>query len=392
VYRARGNYPLALAHLEAFKRLDDEGRSVAASANVALTGARFDFARQQLEIEQLRSTQLQRDIRLRQSQQINQTLLFAAFVLGGALLIAWLAWRASMLRRHRNVISEKNATLTKTLVERDGEIARRVEIESQLRLAMETAQQASRAKSHFLANMSHELRTPLNAVIGFSEVIAQGKLPTAKCAEYAADICAGGRHLLSILNDLLDMARIESGRVTLADDIVPLADVVEHAVSVLGCEKRTDNKQVRVLPEKHDVLVRGDELRLRQIAINLISNALKFTAEDGLVEIAVERTLDGVDLVVRDNGSGIPPEKLQMILEPFGQAESTYARVHGGVGLGLPIVKSLTELHGGRLTLTSEVEKGTVARVHLPLERVVEAPTDAPSVQPRAALSITPAA
>ena len=131
-------------------------------------------------------------------------------------------------------------------------------------------------------------------------------------------------------------------------------------------------------------------MRLRQIAINLISNALKFTAEDGVVEIAIERTLDGVDLIVRDNGSGIPPDKLQMIMEPFGQAESTYARVHGGVGLGLPIVKSLTELHGGRLSLTSDVGKGTVACVHLPLERVVEVTVAAPL--PKPVLNITSAA
>jgi signal transduction histidine kinase/tetratricopeptide (TPR) repeat protein len=371
VYRAEGNFPLAMAHLEAFKRLDDQGRSLASSANLALLGAQFDFARQDLEIEHLKSAELERDIRLRKSQAEFQTVMFAAIVLAAVLLLLWIAWRHALLNRHRNAIAQKNTELMKTLSERDGEIERRIEVESQLRLAMQAAQQASRAKSHFLANMSHELRTPLNAIIGFSELMLSARMKQEKSRDYAANIAEGGRHLLAVLNNVLDMARIESGKVELEDHVVRLGDVVDHALSVLGGAEAHAGKEIRSSGEG-DIFVRGDEVRLRQAVINLVSNAVKFTSDGGVIEIRIERVSDGVDLVVQDNGEGIPEDKLPIIMEPFGQAESTYARTHGGVGLGLPIVKSLIELHGGRFMIESDFGHGTVARLHLPEDRVVD--------------------
>jgi signal transduction histidine kinase/tetratricopeptide (TPR) repeat protein len=392
VYRAKGDLPLALAHFEAFKRLDDEGRSLAASANLALLGAHFDFARQDLEIAHLKSAELERDIRLRKSQAEVQTMVFATIIFAGLLLLAWIAFRHALLNRHRNDITQKNVELVRTLAERDGEIERRTEIEAQLRLAMQAAQQASRAKSHFLANMSHELRTPLNAIIGFSELMLDSRVRPEKSQEYAGNIAEGGRHLLAVLNNVLDMARIESGKVELEDHLVRLGDVVEHALSVLGLVDAHDEIEFRSSGD-WDVLVRGDEVRLRQALINLLSNAVKFTGEGGLIEIRVERVEDGVDLVVQDNGEGIPADKLPVIMEPFGQAESTYARSHGGVGLGLPIVKSLVELHGGRFTIESEYGRGTLARLHLPAERVVDARSLGALMRTdHAALSIAPAA
>lgn len=368
VYRAKGDLPLAMAHLEAFKRLDDQGRSLAASANLALLGAQFDFARQDLEIAHLRSAELERDIELRKSQTQIQAIVFASIILAGLLLLVWIAWRHTLLKRHRNAIAQKNIALVKTLAERDGEIERRTEVESQLRFAMHAAQQASRAKSHFLANMSHELRTPLNAIIGFSELIGGGRTKPEKAQEYAGDIAQGGRHLLAVLNNVLDMARIESGKVELEDRLIRLGDIVDHALTVLGGKNAYAGKEIRTSAD--DVHVRGDEVRLRQVVINLVSNAVKFTGVGGLIEIRVERTVDGADLVVQDNGEGIPADKLPIVMEPFGQAETAYARTHGGVGLGLPIAKSLVELHGGRLTIESEYGQGTVARVHLPEQRV----------------------
>jgi len=372
VYRARGDLPLAMAHLEAFKRLDDQGRSLAASTNLALLGAQFDFARQDLEIAHLRSAELERDIKLRKSQAQVQAIVFASIILAAILLLVWIAWRHAILKRHRNAIAQKNLELVNTLEERDEEIQRRIEVESQLRLAMEAAQQASRSKSHFLANMSHELRTPLNAIIGFSELILTGHMKPEKTQEYASDIAQGGRHLLAVLNNVLDMARIESGKVELEDRLVRLGDIVDHALSVLGGRNAHTGKEIRTSGDS-DVVLRGDEVKLRQIVINLVSNALKFTSEGDVIEIRIDRTVDGVDLVVEDNGEGIPKDKLPIIMEPFGQAESTYARSHGGVGLGLPIVKSLVELHGGRFTIESEYGSGTIARSHLPQERVVDA-------------------
>ena len=371
VYRTKGDLALAMAHFEAFKRLDDQGRSLAASANLALLGAQFDFARQDLENAHLRSAELERDIRLRKSQTEMQAIAFAGVMLGGILLLGWFAWRHALLQRHRNAIAQKNIELVKTLAERDREIELRAEIESQLRVTMQAVQQASRAKSHFLANMSHELRTPLNAIIGFSELIFGGRMNPEKTREYAGDIGQGGRHLLAVLNNVLDMARIESGKLELEDRLIRVGDVVDHALSVLGGPDAHAGKQLRMTGDD-DVLVRGDEVRLRQVVINLVSNAVKFTGEGDLIEIRIERTLDGVDVVVQDNGQGIPADKFPIIMEPFGQAESTYTRSHGGVGLGLPIVKSLVELHGGRFTMESEYGRGTIARVHLPQERVVD--------------------
>ncbi len=367
IYSAAANYPLALAHLEAFKRLDDEGLALTASANLALLAAQFDFANQQLEIEHLKSEQLKRDIRLHESEAATQRAIFSAALLAGILIILWFGWRHMTLRRHRN-------ELTRTLRERNLEIERRIEVEAQLRVAMETAEQANRAKSHFLANMSHELRTPLNAIIGFSNLMVSGKLSTPKTQEYASDIHASGRKLLVILNDILDMARIDAGDVVLSDDEFCLADLVERTTAAAELEFPQHGKTIRIDGANRTLRVRADEARLKQVIGHLLSNALKFTAPDGWIDIAIERVADGADIVVRDNGIGIPREKLALVLEPFGQMENVYARMHGGIGLGLPIVKSLAELHGGRFMLVSEPGKGTTARVHLPLSRVVGAP------------------
>ena len=373
VYRAQGNLPLAMAHLEAFKRLDDEGRSLAASANLALIGAQFDFATQRWEIEHLRSEQLKRDMSLRESRAAMQTVIFAAVMLGVVLLMLWIGWRHLLVRRHRNAITQKNVELTRTLAERDVEIVRRTEVEADLRLATQAAEQANRAKSQFLANMSHELRTPLNAIIGFSELMAHGAIAGPKLVEYATDINTSGQNLLAILNDILDMARIDAGNVTLAEKELLLGEIVESAVCEIENSTASAGKSIRVENDVRAVRVCCDDKRMRQILVNLLSNAVKFTGRQGVVSVRIEMVEDGVDVVVSDNGVGIPEDKLATVMEPFGQAESAYARLHGGVGLGLPIVRALVRLHGGRFTLTSEVDAGTAARVHLPAERVLGA-------------------
>ena len=371
IYRAQGNFPLALAHLEAFKRLDDQGRSLAASANLALIGAQFDFATQRWEIEHLQSEQLKRDISLRESRAAMQTVIFAAILLGVVILMLWIGWRHFLMRRHRNAITQKNVALTRTLAERDVEIVRRTEVEADLRFATQAAEQANRAKSHFLANMSHELRTPLNAIIGFSEMMALGAIAGPKLQEYATDINTSGQNLLAILNDILDMARIDAGTVTLAEKEMLLGEVIESAMCEIENSAAAAGKTLRVEDGIPGLRLRGDDKRLRQILVNLLSNAVKFTGQDGVISVCTQIVDDGVDIVVSDNGVGIPEDKLATVMEPFGQAESTYARLHGGVGLGLPIVKSLIQMHGGRFTLESDVDRGTVARVHLPAERIL---------------------
>jgi signal transduction histidine kinase len=374
IYKAKGDLAPAIAHLEAFKRLDDEGRSLAASVNLALLGARFDFARQDLEIEHLKSAGLERDITLRKSQAEIQAIVFSGIIVAIIMLLGWFGWRHAILKGHQDDIAQKNVELVETLTERDVEIERRKKFESQLRVAMEEARQANRAKSQFLANMSHELRTPLNAIIGFSELMLSDRMKPEKVQEYSRDIMDGGRHLLAVLNDVLDMARIESGRLELEECIICLGTVIDDALAVFGFRNALGNRELRT-SGNGNILVRGDEVRLRQVIINLVSNAAKFTGERDFIEIRIERVADGVDVVVQDNGEGIPAEKLPVVLEPFGQADSTYARSRGGVGLGLPIVKSLVELHGGRFTIDSVYGRGTSARMHLPQERVVDPAT-----------------
>jgi signal transduction histidine kinase len=371
IYRAKGDLGHALAHLEAFKRLYDQGSLLAASVNLALLGARFDFAQQGLEIEQLKSAGLERDVSLRKSQVELEAIVFSSIIAAIVLLLGWFGWRHAIMKRHKNHIAQKNAELVRTLGERDREIERRTEVESHLRVAMQAAQQANRAKSHFLANMSHELRTPLNAIIGFSELMLSGRMHPAKLQEYARDIADGGRHLLAVLNNVLDMARIEAGKVELDEQVIRLGNVVDHALSVLGGREAYAGTEVRTAGDL-DVAVRADEVRLRQVIINLVSNAGKFTRPNNVIEIRIERAHDGVDIVVQDNGEGIPADKLPIIMEPFGQADTSYARSRGGVGLGLPIVKALAELHGGRFTIESIFGQGTTARLHLPEDRVVD--------------------
>jgi len=371
VYRKIGNLPLAIAHLAALKRLDDQGRSLAASANLALLAAQFDFATQDLEIEHLKSAKLERDIKLRKSQAETGAVVFASVIVAAILLFGWIAWRHTILSQHRNTIEQKNTQLVKTLAERDSEIQRRTAVETHLRDAVQVAEQANRAKSHFLANMSHELRTPLNAIIGFSELMLVRSMKSDDVRDYAGDILEAGRHLLAVLNNILDLARIESGKVDLEGSIVRLGDVVHYALSVLGGLNARTGKAFSVSGEM-DLLVHVDEVRLRQVIINLLSNAVKFTKEGDSIDIRIDRVEGGVDIAVEDSGQGIPADKLSSIMEPFVQADSSYARSHGGSGLGLAIVKSLVELHGGSFAINSEHGKGTIARLHLPEERLVE--------------------
>ena len=383
VYNARGEYPLAIEHLQAFKRLDDEARSLSASANLALNGAHFDFSTQQTEIERLKTATMQRDISLRESRVATQKLIYTSLILLCVILVIVVSARSIAARKHRAQMAEANEALRETLDERDREIARRAETEHALRTAKELSEQANRAKGEFLANMSHELRTPLNAIIGFSEIIAQealGAVGNPNYKGYAVDITNSGRHLLSILNDILDMARIEAGKLALDEENVVLDDMIADSLRLFD-DVMAAGKRIQMVPAASPIRVRADARKLKQIVINLISNAVKFTAPTGAIEIRLTADKNGADIVVRDNGVGIPEDKIAHVLEPFGQVQGTFVRSTGGVGLGLPIVKSLIEMHGGAFTLTSKAGEGTTARVHLPGTRVL------PSLQGRAALA-----
>ena len=238
--------------------------------------------------------------------------------------------------------------------------------------SMNAAEAASRAKTEFLANMSHELRTPLNAIIGFSQIMhdgAFGRLPE-RYSEYAKIIGDSGTHLLAIINDILDITRAETNRLVLAEGTVKIADVV--ALSSRIIQARALSAGIDYIVEIDDDLpiLYADATKLRQALINLLSNAVKFTPAGGTVTLKVGRQPEG-GLVMRieDTGIGIEPEKIPFVLTPFGQVESHLARRYDGVGLGLPLTKRLIELHGGTLTIASEIGRGTTVTAHLPEER-----------------------
>jgi signal transduction histidine kinase len=257
-----------------------------------------------------------------------------------------------------------------------GRVVERETATAELRRATQRAEIANRSKSEFLANMSHELRTPLNAIIGFSELLqtpgATG-IDDESRRQYIADIAASGRHLLSLINDLLDLSKIE------ADELVLREEVFDPAAEIGDCLKfvieRAEQEKVK-LERAFDADVptlKADLRTCKQIVLNLVTNAIKFTEPGGRVTVSVRREPDGgVALAVADTGIGMDQEEIEVALQPFQQIDSGLARRHEGTGLGLPLVKALAELHGARFELESERGKGTIATVRFPAERSVE--------------------
>ncbi|MDQ0347166.1 PAS domain-containing sensor histidine kinase [Ancylobacter vacuolatus] len=231
------------------------------------------------------------------------------------------------------------------------------------------AEDANRAKSEFLANMSHELRTPLNAIIGFSELMESGlfgPLGNEKYNEYCRDIRDSGRYLLDVINDILDMSRIEAGRVQLNLQPVRLDEVVADAIRVMSV--RAGEKQLTIVDESDAaVAVEADKRALKQITLNLLSNAIKFTPEQGRVSLRTRRSKHAALLVIEDSGIGIAKSALAKIGRPFEQVESQFTKTHKGSGLGLAIAKSLVELHGGSMRIRSSEGVGTTVVIRLPL-------------------------
>ncbi|MFM7347084.1 MAG: PAS-domain containing protein [Tagaea sp.] len=255
------------------------------------------------------------------------------------------------------------------------DLTERKHAEDALRDAKDLAETASRTKSEFLANMSHELRTPLNAVIGFSEIIHQqifGPIDEARYVDYAKDIHASGTYLLQVINDILDISKAEAGKVDLREEPVDIARALAACAKLLG--PRAEAGQVRVeidVPEDAPQLL-ADEQRLRQIVLNLMSNAVQFTPPGGRVTAGCAREPDGaLRLSIADSGIGMREQDIPRALEPFGQIDSALARRFEGTGLGLPLTKKLAELHGGTLELRSKPGMGTTAIVRFPKERCV---------------------
>jgi len=243
------------------------------------------------------------------------------------------------------------------------------------RLALLNAESANRAKTEFLANMSHELRTPLNAIIGFSDVIQNeimGRIEeNPKYIDYARDIREAGGHLLNVINDILDIAKIEAGQLDLREDAFEVGGARDACISMLS--NRAEEAGVHLIREggESPLCIWGDEKKFKQIILNLLSNAIKFTPEGGNVTLSIGVEGDG-DFVLRvsDTGIGIAPEDLEKALAPFSQVDNAQQRNYEGTGLGLPISRALAELHGGSLEIESQPGLGTTVTVRLPSERL----------------------
>jgi signal transduction histidine kinase len=255
------------------------------------------------------------------------------------------------------------------------EVEERRRVEENLRRAKEAAEYSDRAKSEFLANMSHELRTPLNSIIGFSDMLKSevfGAAGNPRYKDYFNDINASGRHLLDLIKDILDVSKIEAGAMDMVDEWVDIAAAAEASIRMV--RERAERGKIAIHVDIPSDLpgLRGDTLRIKQILLNLIGNAVKFTPPDGRITlIAGQDDGGGLFVTVGDTGVGIGADDLGHVTEPFAQAAGSLTRGHEGTGLGLALVKSFVELHDGTLEIESEPGKGTRVTVRFPKDRTL---------------------
>jgi signal transduction histidine kinase len=290
-------------------------------------------------------------------------------------MIVVLGLSGSAVDQHLAERSAREAVRLRAHIAKLQETKRQLEATAaDLETALESAAAASQAKSQFLATMSHELRTPLNAVIGFSEMLANesfGPLGDARYKDYAKTVQDSGRHLLSLINDVLDFSKVDAGRLELQEEELDLGDVIRAALRMVDGQAEAARVRLAAHVSSDLPTLRADQRRVRQVLLNLLSNACKFTPADGEIRVSAFRTPDGIAISVEDTGIGIAAEDIPRALERFGQVDNALSRKYEGTGLGLPLSKRLMELHGGSLELASTVGVGTIVTVTFPQARLI---------------------
>ena len=352
---------LALTHLLALKRLDDQARTLAASTNTALMSAQFDYANQVSRIGQLKAGQFKRDMQLARSRNtIQMTLLGAAGAIM-CLLTGAFFW----IRRGRNEVRLANA---------------------QLSTANRSLEKALHARSDFLATTSHEIRTPLNGILGMTQVMLANPTVDPVLREQIRLVHTSGETMRDMVNDILDVAKIESGKLEIEPVAFDLPALLREAVELWSDRARQKGLELHLDVERSPHMVLADAARVRQVVVNLVSNAIKFT-DAGRVTLSAASELAGDDRVlmlsVSDTGIGIAPADVSRVFESFSQIDSSISRLYAGTGLGLSICKSVAEAMGGDITLTSKVGEGSIFTLRLPLREA----TASVAPEPQAAIS-----
>ena len=345
VYSALGQPDRALAHLTAYKRLDDQARDLAASTNAALMGAQFDFANQDLKIERLRSEKLQRDVALEQSRARFQSMvLWTVLVAAGLGLGVVLAGLIGM-RRSRDAVRSVNRRLETT---------------------NDALERALQAKSQFLATTSHEIRTPLNGVLGMTQVLLADRTLTPAVRGRVELVHGAGETMRALVDDILDLAKMETGRIAVDKRPMDLERLLEDVVRLWRGEAQTKGLTLTLDCEGAPGWIVEDATRLRQVLFNLLANATKFT-DAGEVALRVRVREGRVGFAVSDTGLGIGPADLERVFEPFTQVDGGTTRRHGGTGLGLAICRDVARALGGDVVLESRLGEGSTFRLDLPL-------------------------
>ena len=367
-YRALGDDEDALVHLAALKRLDDKATALATSSNTALMAARFDFANQALRIAKLQAEDLRRRVAFQRARAKTQRTIFLGAVGGGAIVIGLLAFALVTSRRARRKVDAANTDLAVT----NASLAR-----------------ALAAKTEFLATTSHEIRTPLNGILGMTQVMMADRQLSPPVQDRIGVIHAAGTAMRALVDDILDVAKMETGKLTLERTAFALPGMIADTARMWQEQARAKGIEFAVDLIDCPARIEGDPARVRQIVSNLLSNALKFTAE-GSVRLRV--ATDGDEryvIAVSDSGIGIPAAKHDSIFESFSQADAGTTRRFGGTGLGLAICRNLAREMGGDIRLTSIEGKGSTFTVVLPLETAeVEAADAAPTSDGQPALLI----